>query len=355
MKSIVITKKILALLVLIFIILIIGASKTYFAQKKENSALRIKLLSQRKEKKKPIPWSRLSKESVIDFENKKNKNLATLPISMASIPNTMSEQSIEELADNLNQSMLGIKKLNLVGVEKNIAIADEIISREPNAYSAFKAKLISMIYKENKFNQSIDDYELNEILDSMATFETTNDSAILKEAALMASADYQVEVLENRLANISLERNELTSQLEGLEVSSSEYNSVLAQNDQLAAQEEALSLTLEGVVEGLDRSNTLSSNNFNEDIIEIPFMRSLAKGDFNTVKENAQSFIEQFPNSPIGYFYLVKTLMLEGQGEEVLKVIRESKLLPEVQNEIQNRLEATSGDDPKKYWEKLIF
>lgn len=349
-------RKILYTIILFLLVSAGFGLKFYFVQKKENSALRVKILSLNKIKKKALPWSRLTEESRAAKEAKEamNERGALPPVSKLINEIPIIDQSTEQLANTLTRNMLNIKKLSLAIVDKSIEIADEIISREPNSYSAYKAKLISMIVKENKFNQNIDEYELNKVLDNMAGLELSNDTAARREAALIATTNNQLTALEKKLSEISLLRDELSTQSAALDKTSPEYQELQAENEQLAASEQLAFENLENLQNNINNVN-VSADYPNEDLVEIPFLRLLAKSDHDAVIENAQTLIEQFPNSPSGYFYLIRALELEGRNDEAIRAIEDSKLSPEAQGVLIDRLEVTSGDDPKKFWEKLRF
>jgi tetratricopeptide (TPR) repeat protein len=352
--------------IILFLLVIAGVGlKFFYAQKRENSALRVKILSLNKVKKIPLPWSRLTQES-IEIINKQAAASKTKAITPAMPIPTLTpvaklineipivDQPTEQLAKSLTQNMLGINNLDLAGVNKNIEMADEIISREPSTYSAYKAKLISMIVKESKFNQAVDEYDFNKVLDNMAGFEVNNDATLRREAALIATTNNQLIALSNTLNDISILKDEISTQSSALDKSSAEYQELQLQSDQLDQREQATAESLENLQNNLN-TETQPAVNLNEDIVEIPFLRLLAKGDYDAVNENAQSFIEQFPNSPIGYYYLVKSLELQGRTDDAIRVIEEATLTPENQSSLLERLDASSGEDPTKYWEKLRF
>ncbi|MDD4975533.1 MAG: hypothetical protein PHY93_14330 [Bacteriovorax sp.] len=358
--------------IILFLLVIAGVGlKFFYAQKRENSALRVKILSLDKVKKIPLPWSRLTQESIDSINKqaaatKNNSKTMTTPTDTATPNPTLTpvvklineipitDQTTEQLAKKITQNMLGINNLDLAEVDKNIEMADEIISREPNTYSAYKAKLISMIVKESKFNQNIDEYDLNKVLDNMAGFEVNSDMAARREAALIATTSNQLIALSNTLDDISILKDEISTQSSALDKSSPEYQELQLQNEQLLQREQVATENLENLQNNLN-SGALLPVTLNEDIVEIPFLRLLAKNDYDAVNENAQSFIEQFPNSPIGYYYLVKSLELQGRTDDAIRVIEEATLSPEDQSALLDRLEASSGEDPKKYWEKLKF
>jgi hypothetical protein len=227
------------------------------------------------------------------------------------------EQETDELVSTLTNNMVNIKKLDLLTIEESIKIADEIIFREPGSYSAYKAKLILMVLKENKFNQNIDDYEFNKTLDNIAGFEIANNEEMRRESVLMATVNDRLTVLENKLDDISIVRDEILIQSAGIDKMSSAYH--------------------------------------NEDVVEVPFLRLMSNKDYITAEENARTFIEQFPDSPSGYYYLVKALEFQGRMDEALQIIEELESYPRTRVMLQEKLNTNVDDDFKTYWEKLSF
>jgi DNA-binding SARP family transcriptional activator len=333
--------------VLAFFIAAAFGVRTYFAQKKENSALRVKIISLNKEKKTPVPWTRLAVTKNMPLALSEKEKSGPIPV-------VLSDLTIDQIASLLTGNMLNIKNLNLRALDKNIEMADELISREPNSYSAYKAKLISMIYKESKFNQTIDEYELNKTLDNMASFEINNDTAARKEAALFASNTNQLIALQNKLDEITLVKDEVSTQSAGLDKSSAEYEELKAQENELSMKEQMAAADLDNFQKSLG-STAVSTNTQNEDIIEIPFLRLLAKSDYDAVLENAESYLEKFPNSPNVYYYLLKALELSGRNDEMIQALEDSRLSLEDQATLQDRLDASRNVDPTKYWENLNF
>ncbi|RPJ68893.1 MAG: hypothetical protein EHM20_17015 [Alphaproteobacteria bacterium] len=93
----------------------------------------------------------------------------------------------------------------------------------------------------------------------------------------------------------------------------------------------------------------------NEDIVQIPFLRLMAKDDFDGVIDNAENFIEQFPNAPDGYYFLIKAYELTGRHDDALRVREDPRLSNETLSIVQKRLKDFPNLDPKKYWKNLNF
>ncbi len=85
---------------------------------------------------------------------------------------SLKEKEINELMANLVWNFMKDKKITLDTINDNLAIADELIAREPNLYSAHKAKLVSLFLKEvegkvdtgEEFDKTVDDLKaFNEV------------------------------------------------------------------------------------------------------------------------------------------------------------------------------------------------
>lgn len=339
----------------------------YVIHKKENYALKVKLISLNKIKKNPKPWTRLSEtavlandKSVVLEKNKKINSIVEIkPLSSDDVKyknvdeTSIEDQSIDQLQLKLTDNMHKIKSLDLKSIFKNINLADEIINRVPESYLAYKAKLISMIYLESKFDQEIDDYVFNNILYDLASFDVSNDETAKKEAVFIMSFNSQILFLENQVSEIVQSRELLENQSLDVEKNSAEYQLFQEKDAELATKEHLALLALEKIEN--DRQDEASYLFHNEDILEIAFMRLMAINDFNAVVENAQDYLKQFPTSLNGYFYLLRALELSGDAERISQVLLNSKLSIEDQEKLRKRLSLSLSEDPKKYWEKLIF
>ncbi len=338
--------------IIFFIFIVTGfvvfGLNSFFSQKKENTALRIKIISMKKEKNIPKSWARLTQESIQRFSPIKPQNEKSLDDLIPMSP------SIEQLAKNLSQKMYNIKKLDVTDIEKCIELAETIIAEEPASLSAYKAKLISMLVLESKFDQKIDDYEISKILETLASFEVESDSVAKREAALIGRGNAQLSILENQLNEISFLRDEIVFQTQGLDQSSPYYEELINEDNELALRENLVALNLENAQNNLSNEIAYPVQPSDE-LIEIPFLRLMAKEEYDTVIEDAESYISEFPNSPNIYFFLIRALEFQGRDEEALRIIEESNLSSEAQSILQARLISTSNEDPKKYWENLKF
>ncbi len=355
-ESIQTNRKLLIATIALVTVLIGFLGKFYIDQKRENQSLKLKLMLMSENRKTPKAWSELTRKAPVASTSALVVKAPEAAIEAETVTTeaqiALSEQDTQTLAVKLDEQMRRVRDLDAAALDNNISIADEIISREPDSYSAYKAKLISLLTKEGKFNLEADDSEIEGLLESMAQFNFTSDSVARREAALISNANSEREGIEMQIEDLSAEREALEVQLEGLDPNSAEFTNLNTQIQSLERRQGELL----GMVENLGaRVSDQSAQLANEDVIEIPFMRMLAKNDYEGVIANAQSFIEQFPNSPSGYFYLTKALELQGNREEALNVIQNSTLPGDTQTSFIQRLESESKEDPKAYWQKLDF
>ncbi len=391
--------------ILIALVIVTGFTiKFYLSQKKENQALKLKIISLNKERKKPKTWGKLLAPAPVKEQNLK-KNIieqkistkAAAPVKEEVASDDITNISTEELANRLNRRMGKIKTYELKDIQKTIEIADELILREPDTYSAYKAKLIALLIEEGKLNVPIDDNEINRLLEEMAAFDLTSDVVSKKEAALLSSADQEMSILSSRLEQVLNDRALVESQLESFQINDptskiletqiidlSSYNpaykvpetklehlsdnvlEALRMNDpahqaleakraDLAYREEELRSRIVEVQEEIDTGVFPEGEFINEDVVQIPFLRMMAKGEYDQVLSNAETFTQQFPSSPTGYFFLAEALEQLGRRDDALEIIAKSPLTDEEQNRLIQKLNLARGEDPTKYWEKLNF
>ena len=339
-------------------VILVLLTKFYFNQRTENRALRLKILSMSASRT-PKAWSQLTTKSKASTTSSPAIAPAkvTAPTVAATVetpanPEPLANLDTTDLAITLDGQMKRPKNLDLNTIENNIAIADEIISREPDSYGAYKAKLISLLVKEGKFNQPIDEVEVEGLLENMAQFNISSDKLARRESALIGNTNNEVQTVELQIEELARTRENLESQLNAYDANSPELAQLNAQIQQLDSQEAQLLGNIDNLQASLaDNTAQLA----NEDIIEIPFMRMMAKNDYEGVVNNAQSFIEQFPNSPNGYFYLVKALEMQGQKEQARSVIQNANLPQDVQGSLLQRLDNEGSQNPQLYWQKLSF
>ncbi len=321
----------------------------------------IKRILSKKNRPTPKLWKELLGHGRRIAEN--DPRQISMPVSRVETIKTLSdtpiaEQSTETLANYLNSYMRKIDSQDLVSLQKNIAVADEIILRAPESYSGHKAKLIMLLVQEAKFKQKIEDYDVNSLLSSMADFDVSHNTQAIKEAILISNANNEIQKLDDDLTDIYGEKEDLEMQLSSMDLeqlSSATAQFLKNRLAYLSVEEQRLFERIIILERNIEEGELLPANALNEDLIHIPFLRMLARSDFDEVISNAENFIDQFPDSPIGYFYLVKTLRILDREDEALTLILNSGLSKEALSAIQMNLERFENVDPRAYWKMLKF
>lgn len=365
-NSIQINRRIMIFIAVMLAIILTLLTKFYFNQRTENRALRLKILSMSQNKKTPKSWSELTTKKQPTPKTPAVAKVAA-PAAIAQAPASsepapavtndnnnepLSNLDTADLAIKLSSQMKKPKSLDLNTIENNIAIADEILSREPDSYGAYKAKLISLLLKEGKFNQPIDEVEVEGLLESMAEFNISSDKLARRESALIGKSNSEIQTVELQLDALGRDREALESQLSTFDASSPEFAQLNSQIQELDTRESQLLGNIDDMGESLTNNTAQLTN---EDVVEIPFMRMMAKNDYEGVMDSAQGFIEQFPNSPSGYFYMIRALEMQGQKDQAHSVIQNAQLPEDVQATLLQRLDNEGTQNPQTYWQKLSF
>lgn len=108
----------------------------------------------------------------------------------------------------------------------------------------------------------------------MAQFNISSDKLTRREAALIRNTNSEMQTAELLLEELARSRESLESQLGIYRANSSEFTRLNAQIQQLDSYEAQLL----GSIDNLHENNTAQL--VNEDVIEIPFIRMMAKNDY---------------------------------------------------------------------------
>ena len=171
----------------------------------------------------------------------------------------LAEAEVPELANQLYGGFVDMKNASREDVERSLQVADALIERNPDMYAAHKAKLMALMLKELKFGEEVDPGVYNETYNQLLSFE-------------------------QRGANdpVAEERQ-----------------------DSLGADGESAELS------AVDR-----------DLVHLPFLRFEAKGDYEAVSELAQEYVQSYPNSYVGYYYLADATWRQGDEEQAVSLFR---------------------------------
>lgn len=320
----------------------------YQELRNENLILRLKVNMLAEKKKVGTPWNK-----TITFESKE-KSKAKVQKVNSYTSNTQidnADESIEEksnfekwdtdqLKNAIQFSLKSHWRLSKEEIEKNLSMVEELIARDPSLYSSYKAKLILILTKDHAHHGAVDEREIEELLTIMSEFDVVTNKALKKEAFLIAKSN---ESIDTALLKIEELENEL-DQADGEDSIQELERELLNYLDHVEVAEAELEDYF------MDHANYL-----NEDVVEIPFLRLLARAKYDQALEEAESLLNEFPSSLSGHFFLIKSLELAGRKEEALDYIQDLDLGQAQIELLQKRLSQSKKRNPKNYWKRLRF
>ncbi len=310
-----------------------------YSLKSQVSALTLRTKIAAKEKRKATTWEASKKIPSRIAVRKKITPTATSSTT-ETIVHDFSAIETEKLMTNLEKGMKTYWRLNLDNINEDLAITEELISRNPDVYSSHKAKLILMLAKENHLKADVDEADIEQTLSTLADFDTVTDKVLQKEAFLIARTNKRIETLIDEV-------DQMEEQLEGAETVEEE-----------AALEQKIAeklLEMEGLENQLEEGLLADKDFLNEDVVEIPMYRALARGEYDEVIDQAQSLLEAYPDSISGHYFTIRALQLSGDNTELREYLSNLRLSDEDIKELEDRVNNTSEEDPREFWKRLRF
>ncbi len=184
-------------------------------------------------------------------------------LQMADADRPLAELNFAEVEDRLYAGHRYISELSFEEINRNLELAEELVSRDPGSYLGLKSKLMNLLLLEVKFAQPIDPNEYVAVFDRLLSFDVVGvEEEILLEA-------YALDPLDP--------------------------------SPLLAAQE----------LMGIDR-----------DLIHLPFVRLSALNDFESLMDISLEYIDFFPESYVGYFYLAESQWRMGDQASAFQALK---------------------------------
>lgn len=314
--------------------------QAYQKIKRDSLVLKLKLNLSRKNKKETVAWNTLKTRPVTEKKENAIKKPKTEVVKQDLTVLSAPDLETHVLAHNIQTSLKKHWQLDQKGIEQSLNQVDELISRHPSTYSGYKAKLILLLAKENLSPEEIDEYEISDVLFTMSEFNTNANKLLKKEAFLIAQNNNQVENLINQINKLESQREE-----------TSDPDIIKELEDTLSRHYERLDL----LEDQLENGFLEDEDYINEDVIEISFMRALAQGRYDSVLEESEILLKEFPDSLRAHFYLIRALELSGRSEEAISYIENIELNSQNLAALSKRLENSRIKNPKDYWKRLRF
>jgi tetratricopeptide (TPR) repeat protein len=329
----------------------------YLKKDSENIVLKLKLKDQQQKTKRPISWQKVKSSSEStqveqseEGEIESNETLAT----QKEKPSSVKDMTTIPLMKEVEEKIQNKESLNLPMTNRGIELAEELIFREPYIYAAYKAKVIFLMVKEFKLLTSIDEANFEATLEQMSEFDLVSDSTLRDEALLIAKTDSELEELEANIDSMGEAKEQLE---EYLARSESEAEKTLLEQRIVEIDEklEETELEIEEISFALENDLADMEALGNQDLIELPFKRNLAREDFDQVVEDAEGLLEEFPHFEMAYAYLIRALELSAREEEAFMILAESSLSESQKTKVKRYLRNISDQNPKEFWKQLRF
>jgi hypothetical protein len=325
-------------------------TKPYWEGNYSNRARRVKSITMDSVKKTPKPLVKVFTEKTKNI--KAEAASSTPPTELEKKPESedleLSNLSTQELVIRLTQRMKTPVEISNEELEQISLIADELIVREPEIYQAYKAKLFSLLVREGKFKESIEDLDVDSLLETMASFSINNRENLIVD-------------ITSEEESLNIDATELYSQIEENYMNMQVMDPNTPEYFELERVQQELTNQYKDSIDRLDanQKNQQEAQSaemaINRDIVEIPFMRMMAKSDYDGVIQNAENFIEEFPNLADGYYYLYKAYEAQGANEKAQQLFEDINRNPQVKAAFQEKLENFQNFNLQTYWQTLRF
>lgn len=164
-----------------------------------------------------------------------------------------------DLINQFNLETTDLKKLNENEIERTLQLADAIIAKDPDYYPAYKTKLITLLIQEIKFKKEIALDQYDSLYDDLLSFQSNESSQYAIEPSMDVNEDFTI----------------------------------------------------------LPESSSIDS-----DLLHLPFLRLSALNDWENLEFLSQEYIESYPKSYIGYYYLAQAEWKAGDHESSAETLK---------------------------------
>jgi hypothetical protein len=258
------------------------------------------------------------------------RSIAVAKIFMKSDNYADLEMSV--LGNILTRNSMMIRDADLAQLNQNVAIADEMIRREPELYGAYKVKLVSMLMKEAKFRETMDDSAYEVLVGQMSTFVDPDPNIQMRGETLANELYARLDQLEPQHTAIKNRVDQLNQTLFDLQSASRDDVDALNMNEQylmlsdelesLSAEDERLTSVIAETEDRLEQGDMSYEVGKDPDLVMVPFLRIMVQGDYERLTNEANDYINTYPDSPFGYYFLAKALWSTGKQEDALLALK---------------------------------
>ena len=274
-------------------------------------------------------------------------------------PENYADLDTSVLGNILTRNSLMIRDAELAQLNQNVAISDEMIRREPELYGAYKVKLVSMLMKEAKYREAMDEGEYESLVSQMSSFVEPDPSIQMRGETLANELIARLDQLEPQQANIKNRVDQLNQTLFELQSQSRDDVDALNMNEQylmlsdelesLSAEDERLSAVIAETEDRLEQGEMSFEVGKDPDLVMVPFLRIMIQGDYEQLTNEANDYINTYPESPYGYYFLAKALWSTGQQEDALQALKSAYVNDSTYEILLKDFRTSANSDPVAY------
>lgn len=262
--------------------------------------------------------------------------------------------SLPSLVDRIGSSLTDAEQLSEPKLDALIAMSEEATSRDPDFYEAYKARLAGLLLKEVRFGAEVPAETYSDIIDELNTFRLAEDSPTPEELQMArANAEEQLAELSDSLSVIAEQREAIRADIDelatGAASSQDELVALLAEDRLLEADQETLRQDYRSAQEELRRMLLTEREAVDSDLVRLPFVRLLAKGELEELEEESSAYIEEYPASPLGYFFKAQAEWRAGNRDAAAATINQAIASGAGDESLRALLEREGTRSPEEY------
>jgi hypothetical protein len=240
------------------------------------------------------------------------------------------EQNLQDapsaaLANILVRNFASPASLDEAKLRQSIVASEALINRDDDYYEAYKSKLFSLLLLQTKYGVQINEDEYASLIDNLTAFQFIDDNELSRIEEQRATLEDELVALNEELDDLAARRAELADELSEMtdtpEADSELYLDLLAEENRLALEQSVLEAMFEDVQADLEATVFAEEQAIDPDIVRAMFLRFVAMGDTAALIDEAEDFIDRYPDSPLGYYFLALGLQQSGDAEDAFAVL----------------------------------
>jgi TolA-binding protein len=166
----------------------------------------------------------------------------------------------------------------------------------------------------------------------MSTFVDPDPNIQMRGETLANELYARLDQLEPQHTAIKNRVDQLNQTLFDLQSASRDDVDALNMNEQylmlsdelesLSAEDERLTSVIAETEDRLEQGDMSYEVGKDPDLVMVPFLRIMVQGDYERLTNEANDYINTYPDSPFGYYFLAKALWSTGKQEDALLALK---------------------------------